>query len=112
MFYDLTYHQVITVCSLRASVHDFSGISAVKMLLITWCMLHFFNVYRHLQYIRLPFVKCAPWGKLSSWLCSASQEYMALASLDIKTRMVSEDADGFNRVDAVMVIRHLLAGTG
>lgn len=37
---------------------------------------------------------------------------MALASLDIKTRMVSEDADGFNRVDAVMVIRHLLTGTG
>lgn len=29
----------------------------------------------------LPFEKCAPWGKLSSWLCSASQEYMALASL-------------------------------
>lgn len=29
----------------------------------------------------LPFEKCAPWGKVSSWLCSASQEYMALASL-------------------------------
>lgn len=28
-----------------------------------------------------PFEKCAPWGKLSSWLCSASQEYIALASL-------------------------------
>lgn len=29
----------------------------------------------------LPFVKSAPWGKLSSWLCSASQENRALASL-------------------------------
>lgn len=28
-----------------------------------------------------PLEKSAPWGKLSSWLCSASQEYMALASL-------------------------------
>lgn len=28
-----------------------------------------------------PFEKCAPWGKLSSWLCSASHEYIALASL-------------------------------
>lgn len=29
----------------------------------------------------LPLTNSAPWGKLSSWLCSASQEYMALASL-------------------------------
>lgn len=38
---------------------------------------HFFALF----WLCLPFEKCAPWGKLSSWLCSASQEYIALASL-------------------------------
>lgn len=33
-----------------------------------------------------PFEKCAPWGKLSSWLCSASHEYIALASLQRQTK--------------------------
>lgn len=43
IFYNLTYHQVITVCSLHTGTHDFSGISAIKILLISWCMLYFFQ---------------------------------------------------------------------
>lgn len=42
----------------------------------------FYFVHIHSQKHKiLPFVNSAPCGKLSSWLCSASQEYRALASL-------------------------------
>lgn len=63
----------------------------------------FFSTFTFI-YLCLPWVKCAPWGKLSSWLCSASQEYMALASLyrqekHIKTWPGLEDENGINRVE-------------
>lgn len=61
---------------LRVGVLDVEGNHAIKKKnrQKRWIFIYFLNLY-------LPFEKCAPWGKLSSLLCSASHEYIALASL-------------------------------
>lgn len=52
------------------------------------------------QMVFLPFEKSAPCGKLSSWLCSASQEYRAFASLrEKKKRFSSEIGDRCKEVN-------------
>lgn len=65
----------------------------VKCDLYTGCGVNGTKVENKPKWFVLPFKNCAPCGKLSSWLCSASQEYRAFASLRDKKYKISKNSD-------------------
>lgn len=101
LFYAPTKHGELAKCSCVLPVHTRLSVYTIQCPIILrkeacvmlWALLEQSNcLLKHEMFalclFRSPFEKCAPWGKLSSWLCSASHEYIALASLQRKRKQV------------------------